>query len=78
MTSDGPTRKRLAAVLRQARVESGLTQEQLADSAAVHRTYISQLERGIKSPTVEVLQRISQALGQKTSTILARLEEAVE
>ena len=45
--------------LRQAR---GLSQEQLAFEAEVHRTYISGVERGIRNPTVSMLAKIAVAL----------------
>ncbi len=62
--------------LRQARLEANLTQEQLAFEAELDRTYISHLENGHKSPTVEVLFRIAAALGIPASEILARVERS--
>lgn len=61
--------------LRKARKEAGLSQEQLAEKAGIHRTYVSLLERDVKSPTVEVLLRICEALDMKASDILKRLDE---
>lgn len=60
--------------LRKARLRAGLTQEQLAFEAHVDRTYISQLEHDKKSPTVDVLNRICNALNLKASVLLARVE----
>jgi transcriptional regulator with XRE-family HTH domain len=37
----------------------GISQEELAFRAAVHGTYISQLERGFKSPTLHVMLKLS-------------------
>jgi transcriptional regulator with XRE-family HTH domain len=56
------------------RQERGLSQESFAELADVHRTYISQLERGLKSPTVSILFRIAAALKVNASTILQRIE----
>ena len=39
-----------------------LSQEELAFEARLHRTYISGVERGVRNPTVTVLQKISKAL----------------
>ena len=61
--------------LREARKKAGLSQEQLAEKAGVHRTYVSLLERDVKSPTVDVLLRICRALETKASDILKRLDE---
>ena len=62
----------LGEELQKARKRAGLTQETLAFEAGVDRTYISQLEHDKKSPTLEVLFRISKALGVKASVLIAR------
>lgn len=67
----------LGAVLCRLRRERGLSQEAFADLAGVHRTYISQLERNLKSPTVEVLNKIANALGTRSSAILEFQEKGV-
>lgn len=61
-------------VISELRRSAGLSQEALADKAFVHRTYISQLERGLKSPTLAVLIKLASALGVKPSKILLLLE----
>lgn len=66
----------LGKILASLRHEAGLSQEELADRAGLHRTYISQLERGLKSPTVAALSRIAKALGTKASKILKMAENA--
>ncbi len=60
--------------LRKAREQAGLTQEDLAFKARIHRTYVSQLERDRKSPTLAVLFRICDALGVSASRLIARVE----
>jgi transcriptional regulator with XRE-family HTH domain len=60
--------------LRKARETAGLTQEGLADLAGLHRTYISLLERDLRSPTVEVLFRLCAAIGIRPSVLVARFE----
>lgn len=60
----------------EAREEAELTQEKLSFAAGVDRSYISQLENNHKSPTVEVLFLICDALGVRPSTIIARVEKA--
>jgi transcriptional regulator with XRE-family HTH domain len=64
----------LGKELRKARLAAGLTQEELAFKADISRNYVSLLELGEKSPTVQVLLRICKALGVKASIIIARLE----
>lgn len=62
-------------VLKELRQASGLSQEELAFKAGLHRTYISQLERGEKSPSLKTLQRLAKALGIKPSDILLKAEK---
>jgi transcriptional regulator with XRE-family HTH domain len=52
----------------------GISQEELAFRAEVHRTYISQLERGIKSPTLNVILKLSRALKASASRLVATVE----
>lgn len=54
--------KRYGEALKEARANVGLSQEELADRADVHPSYVSQLERGIKSPTLGVMLRLADAL----------------
>ncbi len=66
----------LGESLRQARKAAGISQEDLAFEAKVDRTYISQLENGHKSPTVDVLFRICPVLGMAPSELIANVERA--
>jgi transcriptional regulator with XRE-family HTH domain len=60
--------------LRKAREAAGLSQEQLAFQARVHRTYVSMLERDKKSPTLTVLFRLCKALGITAAQFVASVE----
>ncbi len=66
--------ERFPEVLREVRTEKGLSQEALADRAGLHRTYISQIERGLKSPSLKSLAQIANALGVPLSGLLRRME----
>jgi len=44
------------------RKKTGLTQEELAEKAGVHHTYIGQLERGEKNATLQTIEKIACAL----------------
>ncbi len=48
--------------IRACREARGLTQEQLALDAGMKRSYVSELERGLRNPTVRAVERIALAL----------------
>jgi transcriptional regulator with XRE-family HTH domain len=51
-----------------------LTQEQLSFKAGLSRPYVSQLERSLKSPTVDTLFRICDALDVSAANVIRRVE----
>ena len=53
---------RLARNLRRLRQLKGWSQEEFAFRAEIHRTYISDLERGARNPTITVVDRLATAL----------------
>ncbi len=57
-------------VVRETRIRAEMTQEQLSFRADVHRTYISDLERGLKSPTLDVIESLARALGTEPHVLL--------
>jgi transcriptional regulator with XRE-family HTH domain len=60
------------------RTENGWSQEYLAEVTGLHRTYISQLERGLKSPSVRVINHITNALGLTMSDFFRAVEEVLD
>ncbi len=62
-------------VLREQRDTAGLSQEALALSADVDRTFVSQIERGIRQPTLTTLCKLARALDIQPSTLVARMEK---
>jgi CheY-like chemotaxis protein len=53
---------RLGIAIRNKRSEMGISQEELADRAGLHRTYISDIERGARNPSLESIDRLARAL----------------
>jgi transcriptional regulator with XRE-family HTH domain len=64
-------------VLKEIRRDNSLSQEQLGFESGYHRTYISLLERGRKSPSLNTVFQLSAALGVLPSQILRRIEARV-
>ena len=58
----GKTVESLGEYLREQRVSSRLSVRQLAEQAGVSNPYLSQIERGLRRPSAEVLQQIAKAL----------------
>ncbi|MCJ7640156.1 MAG: helix-turn-helix domain-containing protein [Euryarchaeota archaeon] len=54
--------KAVGQELRFCRTKKGLSQEKLGFEASLHRTYISIIERGLKSPTISTTVRFCGAL----------------
>ena len=55
-------RRRLGQNLKKLREEQGYSQESFADHCGLHRTYISGIERGVRNPTVVIIDKIAKAL----------------
>lgn len=64
-------------VLKQKREALKLSQEELSFEAGLHRTYISLFERGLKSPTLDVIFRLSTALNILPSQFIAEVEQLI-
>jgi transcriptional regulator with XRE-family HTH domain len=63
-----------AGIIRAHRLQRGMTQEALAEAAGIHHTYVGLLERGQRSPTIDVAERLAAALGKKLSAMIEEAE----
>lgn len=64
----------LGEELRARRVERGISQEELAARAGLHRNYVGLLERGQRNVTVLVLQDLAGALKMSLSELVVQAE----
>ena len=64
-------------VIRELRLERGLSQEALSHLCGRHRTYVSLLERGHSSPSLDTIWRIAEALSVSPSKIVRAVEARV-
>ena len=64
-------RELVGQVLRSERVETGRTLQQVADRAGVSPQYLSEVERGRKDPSSEMLESICGALGLRLADLLS-------
>ncbi len=63
-------RQRLAKNLRRLRTEKGWSQEEFADRAGIHRTYVSDIERGARNPTISIVEKLAMPLDVTASVLL--------
>ena len=64
-------RRRLAKNLRHLREQKGWSQEKFAFEANIHRTYVSDIERGARNPTITVVEKLAVPFGVTASDLLA-------
>jgi transcriptional regulator with XRE-family HTH domain len=63
-------RRLLGEAVRTSRKEAGLSQEKLAEKASLSTVFISRIERGIESPSVDNVVKIARALGVKVRDLV--------
>lgn len=63
-------RSRLARNLRRLREAKGWSQEDYADRADIHRTYVSDIERGQRNPTITVVEKLAKPFDLKAGDLL--------
>lgn len=65
-------------ILRELRLEKGLSQEQLGFEADLRRTYVSILELGQQQPSLTTILKLAKALNIKASHLLELVESRIE
>ena len=68
----------LGKVIRERRVSLGMSQEDLAEKSGLHRTYVSDVERGIRNLTVGALWFLSTGLDLPLQEIVGLMENRVK
>jgi len=68
--ADHPVLVRFGQRVRDLRIHSGMTQEELATAAQLHWTYVSQIERGKRNLTYKCLARLAEGLGVTLSQLV--------
>lgn len=62
--------RRFGINVKRARKDAGYSQEELADIARVARSYMSDVERGARNPTLQVVERLATALKVRPGSLL--------
>ena len=63
-------RQRLARNVRLHRQQKGWSQEDYADRACIHRTYVSDIERGARNPTITIVEKLAKPFGVEAAKLL--------
>jgi transcriptional regulator with XRE-family HTH domain len=61
--------------VRKYRKQRGMTQEELGLDTEMERSYVSDLERGTRNPSVRAVERLAKALGVAPHALLMPIEE---
>jgi transcriptional regulator with XRE-family HTH domain len=69
-------RERFGFAVKARREELGLTQEDLAEKAKIHRTYLSDVERGTRNLSLINIERLAEALNWRVSDLFLLVERS--
>ena len=72
MSTDPDRRRELGGFIRERRSESRLSLRRLSQLAGVSNPYLSQIERGLRKPSAEILQQIARALEVSAESMYVR------
>ncbi len=67
------TQQKIGKRLREIRTAKGWTQEKLEELSGLDRTYISDIERGVRNPSVKSIEKLAKALRVKPAELLRDL-----
>jgi transcriptional regulator with XRE-family HTH domain len=70
-----PLLSALSAVLKMAREERGMSQMEVARRSGLHRTYVCEVERGTRKPSLHSVIQIAAALDVPVSDLVKRAEQ---
>jgi len=68
----------IGEVIKELRLSKNLSQEKLAELSNLDRSYISEIERGVKTASVVTIFKISAALSIKSSELLQKVEKHIK
>jgi len=63
------SKQKLGSKVRALRVEKHWTQEKLGEHSGLDRTYISDIERGVRNPSLKSLEKLAKALKTNVSDL---------
>lgn len=73
--TDSDLKAAFGETVRKFRMAKGLSQEKLAEHAGIHRTYIGDVERGLRNIALVNMHRIASALGVSLGSLISEMEK---
>lgn len=73
--TEGDLKRLFGTAIKKKRTEMGFSQEELADRAGLHRTYVSDVERGTRNISLESIEKLAGALENSISGLFERVSE---
>jgi transcriptional regulator with XRE-family HTH domain len=70
MQPRSPVARQFGKAVKELRLKKGMTQQQLADACGLDISYVGQIERGQRNPTLGVMQGLASILGVRLSDLL--------
>jgi len=70
--------KEVGDTIRELRKEKHLSQEKLADAIDSHQVYISEIEKGIKLPSLSIINNIAKAFDVSLTNFMNRVEQKLD
>jgi transcriptional regulator with XRE-family HTH domain len=71
-------KQRFGLAIKQRRHELGISQEELAYRASLHRTYVSDIERGMRNVSIENIAKLAKALNISISALFANYNVEID
>jgi transcriptional regulator with XRE-family HTH domain len=68
-------RIRFGLAVKKRRTELGISQEKLAERADLHRTYVADVERGSRNPSLRAIEKLAAGLGLDLADLFGRLSD---
>ena len=69
--------KEVGDTIRELRKEKHVSQEKLADTIDSHQVYISEIEKGIKLPSLTIINNIAKAFDVSLTHFMSRVEKKI-
>jgi transcriptional regulator with XRE-family HTH domain len=67
--------RKFGLVIKELRLEKGLSQESLANQSDIDRTYISDIEKGERNISLKIIERLAETLQISLSELFKKIEE---